>query len=375
MHYPGFIGPSNPEWSPNLDAERTINLYLHRAGVGAKVPWALYNTPGLRVFKTGIDGGPIRALFAQNNVGYVVAGSKFYRLDADGTLSFKGNVALDEFPATLSTNGPAGDQMFIVSAGKGYIYTIQTSAFTQIVDPDFPLIVVNGDFLDGYFVVLESESITFKISDLEDGLSWNGLDVGQVSQSTDKIRRLFVNHEELWLFGGQRTGVWVDTGNASFPFAPLPGANIQQGIAAPWSVAAVDNSFLWLGGNEEGQGVVYRPEGYRPKRVSTSAIEAVWRTYPTISDAVAWTYQQDGHYFYVLIFPSATGPMPTAWVYDTTTDQWHERAHWSLTAMNWVPYRPGCHCFAFGKHLVGDRLTGTIYDMSHEFFDSELVTV
>ena len=369
--YEGFIGPTAPEWSSNYGTERLVNWYLHRGSGHPKYPWCYYPTPGIRPWCVGL-AGPVRGLFEQDGLMFGVAGNTFYQFDNARESFNRGTVALDEWPVTMDTNGTAGHQIFVVSAGVGYIYDINTAApLTAITDPEFLLPALNGAFIDGYFVNAQKNSITFQLSALEDGLSWNGLDEGQSNQTTDRIRRIFVNHQELWIFGGQRTTVWVDTGNPSFPLAPLPGATIQQGIVAPWSVVPLDNSFLWLGANEEGQGVVYRPEGYRPKRVSTSAIEQVWRQYARIDNAVAWSYQMDGHYFYVLVFPDA-GPIPTSWVYDTSTDQWHERAHWSTTLIDWVPYRPGSHCFAFGKHLVGDRLTGTIYEMSNEFYSSTI---
>jgi hypothetical protein len=80
---------------------------------------------------------------------------------------------------------------------------------------------------------------------------------------------------------------------------------------------------------------------------------------PTLADAQAFTYQQDGHSFYVLNFPAAG----KTWVYDVATGEWHERAVWDSVAMDWQPHLSRCHAYGFGRHLVGDRLSPAIYDM------------
>jgi hypothetical protein len=105
--------------------------------------------------------------------------------------------------------------------------------------------------------------------------------------------------------------------------------------------------------------MAWRFDGYRPVRISTHAQEYEWSTYSTISDAVAYAYQDQGHAFYVLYFPTVS----KTWVYDTATQLWHERGYWDATVGAYTAHRSWWHVFAFGKHLVGDWKTGTIYEM------------
>jgi hypothetical protein len=74
-----------------------------------------------------------------------------------------------------------------------------------------------------------------------------------------------------------------------------------------------------------------------------------------MSDAIGYTYQQDGHAFYVLIFPTAQ----TTWVYDVATGAWHERAGW-LNG-NFVRHRSNCQAVYDGQIVVGDFENGNIY--------------
>ena len=83
----------------------------------------------------------------------------------------------------------------------------------------------------------------------------------------------------------------------------------------PPPITKMDNGVFWLGKDARGQGIVYRANGYTGTRVSTHAVEWQIQRYGDMSDAIGYAYQQDGHTFYVLTFPSADA----TWVYDAAT--------------------------------------------------------
>jgi hypothetical protein len=354
----GFVGPTNVSRSLTYDAEDTINLYpIYRDAGAPKSGGYLQHTPGLTAFLK-FDSGPVRALFGQDGRLFAVAGVGFYELFASQTALLRGTVAVDGNPATISSSGSAGDQLFITSAGDGYIFTLSTNLLVPISDAEFPTDAVAGGFVDSYFVALQGQSVQFQISDILDGTSWNGLDVAQVSESSDNKIGMLIVHRNIWLFGTKTTEIWTNIGALNFPFAPIPGAPLDLGIIAPYSAAVLDNTVFWLGGDSRGSGQVFRAEGYTTaRRISTYALETYLQGLPHINDAVAWTYQQEGHLFYVLYVPQADW----TFVYDVATDQWHKRAQWDSTHLVWTPHRGRCHAFAFGTHFVGDRSSGTIF--------------
>jgi hypothetical protein len=77
--------------------------------------------------------------------------------------------------------------------------------------------------------------------------------------------------------------------------------------------------------------------------------------YADISDATGYTYQQDGHSFYVLNFPTAN----TTWVYDVATGAWHERASFANGEFN--RHRASSQMFFNATTVVGDYQNGKIY--------------
>jgi hypothetical protein len=181
------------------------------------------------------------------------------------------------------------------------------------------------------------------------------LDFASAEGSPDGLVSLIVDHREAWLFGTNSVEVWYDAGNVAFPLQRIQGAFNEIGCVAPYSVAKLDNSLFWLGADARGRGIVYRANGYTGVRVSTHAIEWQIQQYGNLSDAIGYTYQQDGHSFYVLIFPTAN----TTWVYDAATQAWHERAGWSNGSF--TRHRSNCQMAFNSEVIVGDFENGNIY--------------
>ena len=159
----------------------------------------------------------------------------------------------------------------------------------------------------------------------------------------------------MWLFGTSSVEVWYNAGTVGFPLERIQGAFNEIGCAAAYSIAKLDNGLFWLGSDARGQGIVYRANGYTGTRVSTHAVEWQIQQYGNISDAIGYTYQQDGHSFYVLIFPSANA----TWVYDVATDNWHERA--SFSGGEFKRHRSNCQMSFNNEIIVGDYNDSRIY--------------
>jgi hypothetical protein len=197
---------------------------------------------------------------------------------------------------------------------------------------------------------------------LLDGLSVDPLDFASAEGDPDNLVSLIIDHREAWLFGTNSIEVWYDAGLPDFPLQRIQGAFNEIGCAAAYSVAKLDNGLFWLGADARGRGIVYRANGYTGQRISTHAIEWQIQQYSTISDAIGYTYQQDGHAFYVLIFPTAE----TTWVYDVATQAWHERAGWDNG--NFVRHRSNCQVSYNNQIIVGDFENGNIYAFDLETY-------
>lgn len=353
-----FCGPSYTERSIDISSDRTVNLYPVLVNPQTRPPTlALVGTPGLRRF-CHLSGGPIRGLFmATNGRVFAMAGTQFYELFQGGTYLLRGTIPAGTQQVSMDDNGL---RLMLVDGTGGWVFTFASNLFQPITDPDFPGADTNV-FIDGYFAFNIPGTGRFGITGLYDPLNVDGLDIATAEGRADPLVTLIALHRELRLIGSLTVESWFNSGNPDFPFQAIPGTLLEQGSVARDTVRALGNSVVWLHANREGMGKVLAATGYTPAVVSQPPQEAAWATYLRRDDAVAWTYTESGHDFYVLTFPSANA----TWVLDLTTGFWHERAF--LKADGTLGrHLAATHCVAFGLHLVGDYRQGTVYQLTDE---------
>ncbi len=351
-----ILGSSYVIRSVNAADNRMVNLYPEVIPEGGKEPAYLQRCPGLTL-KATVGTGPIRGVYSLGNYLYVVSGSEFYRLTTTYAANKIGDVT-GTGPVSIADNGT---QIFIACNPDGFIYNTDTLAFAQITDPDFPG-AVNVGYLDGYFVFNEPNSQRVWVTALLDGLSVDPLDFASAEGSPDGLVSLIIDHREAWLFGTNSVEVWYNSGDPDFPLTRIQGAYNEIGCIAPYSVAKMDNSVFWLGADARGQGIVYRANGYQGVRISTHAVEFAIQGYGNLADAVGYTYQQDGHTFYVLNFTDAD----TTWVFDAATGSWHERA--GFRNGDFKRHRGNCHARFNGVPIIGDYENGKVYEFDLDIY-------
>ena len=346
-----ILGQAYVARSINAANNRMVNLFPEAIPSDGKESAFLSRTPGLTRLTT-IGSGPIRGLWSYGGFMFVASGAEFYCVDSSYTATLLGSIT-GSGPVSMADNGT---QLFIACNPDGYIYNLSTNVFSQITDVDFAGAVTVG-YLDGYFVFNEPSSQKFWITSLYEGTQIDPLDFASAEGSPDGIVALIIDHREVWMMGTNSIEVWYDSGNSVFPIERIQGAFNEIGCASPYSVAKLDNGIFWLGTDNRGQGIVYRANGYAGQRISTHAIEYAISQYDVISDAVAYTYQQQGHSFYVLSFPSAD----KTWCYDVATQAWHERAGFSNGLF--TRHRSNCQVAFNGLTIVGDFEDGRIYSL------------
>jgi hypothetical protein len=355
-----ILGQSYVARSINAADNRLVNLFPEAIPDGGKEAGFLNRAPGLQFLQT-VGTGPIRGLWAHQTNGsdfYVVSGIQVFKLTS--------TTATPELIGYVSGTGPVsiadnGATIFFACNGPSYTYFEPTGEFNQITDPNFPGAVTVA-YIDNLFVFNEPNSQRIYSVDTVDPatatyiypLVFNATDVSSADGSPDGVVAINVDHRQMWVFGTDSVEVWYNAGLANFPLTPVQGAFNEIGCVAAFSVAKLDNALFWLGTDARGQGIVYKNNGYSGIRVSTHAIEYAIAQYGNISDAVAYTYQQEGHAFYVLNFPSAS----KTWVYDVSVQAWHERASGDE---NQFRHRSNCQCNFGGTIIVGDFENGNIY--------------
>jgi hypothetical protein len=342
-----------------MNCQRCVNLFPEIDRSSRHVV-GLYGTPG-KTLRTTIGTGPIRGLYAGESYLYAVSGTTLYYIDTNWIATSMGTLTSSTGTVSFAENTT---QLILADGGSLYTATLPNSTLAVVSDADVPSSPSRVDVLDGYAITDNVGTGKFYISSINDATAWDALDFANAEGAPDDIVSVLADHREVWLFGVKTTEVWYNSGNSDFPFERIQGAFIEQGCAAKHSVAKADNSVFWLGSSDRGDSIVYKATGYQPKRISTHAIEYAISNYSTISDAIGWTYEEEGHTFYVLTFPTGNA----TWVYDVSTEMWHERSYMNQSDGSLGRDRANAHAFFNRNHVVGDYVSGKIYTLDLDVY-------
>ena len=345
------------------NAQRCVNLYGEANPEDAPAPFSFYPTPGLVSLGTPATAGRGRGLFAASNgLLYAVVGQTVYEVAPDWSFTSLGTLTqVANTPVSMTDNQT---DLMIVDGTGGYIVTLSSGAFSTISDPAF-YSANRVDFADTYFVLNKPNTGQFYTSN-SNATTFNALNFATKIGFSDLLAVSAVVHREVWLLGKTTTEVWVNSGAADFPFQIMSGSFIQHGCAAVYSVAQMGEALFWLSQSAQGGRVVLKGQGYQAQRISTHAIEYALAGYETIEDAIGFAYQQEGHQFYFLTFPTAD----KTWCYDIITGQWHERA-WLDTEGVEHRHRACASAYAYGVNVVQDWETGAIYALDLDAYTDD----
>lgn len=338
-----------------ISAQRVVNWFAEQEPQDARSRMPLLPTPGLTRFAT-LASGPVRGAALMGSYLYVVSGTGVYRVDVAGASLFLGNIA-DGGPVSMANNGT---QMAIVTPETQQGWVATSTTVTQITDATFLSFgAVYVTSLDGYGIFVKPNSTQFFISNLKDMATYNALNLASAEADPDNLILGSAVGRELWLVGESSIEIWANTGAADFTFQRISGAFIKRGTAARNSFATIGSTPFWLGENR----VVYKGNGAGPpQRISTHAIEQAIAGYSVASDARGWTYEQEGHQFYGLTFPTEGD----TWVWDDMTQLWHERE-----SEGYFTYRlVDTQTFA-GATIGGDIRDGRLYIVDPEAYTED----
>jgi hypothetical protein len=334
------IGPSYQLADRKAASQRSINLFMQQVeGLGEDRPYILASSPGLSPLVT--LGATIRGSYCAGDRWFVVAGNTLFEVTTAGATTVRGTLATASGFVSMKHGR---DQLVIVDGANGYVLRLNTNAFAPITSPGW-----RGsnfvDELDGYFVFVDPGTDQFYLSAIDDGSTLDGLDFSSADTQPDNVVTHRVRKRELHLFGSGSIEIWVNSGDADFPFVRYNSTPIDVGLVGPRAVAVAADGIVWVGQTDRGRGYVYELQGHQPVRISTQAVEEALAG-ATLAECSMWTYHAAGNEFVGINAPG----MATTWVYDFSTRQWHERGE--LVAGAWAPLRAEFVTFVGAAHYA-----------------------
>jgi len=349
------IGPSYTLSDKKAAIQRAVNLYmLNIEGLGEAKRVVLASAPGLELLVN--VGTEFRGSYNTDSRWFVVFGTKLLEMAEDGTYTERGTLATNSGFVSMKSGR---DQLVLVDGTNGYVFNLNTNVFGQITDTNW-----RGsnwvDELDGYFIFVAPDSDQFYLSAIDNGSQLDALDFSSADSSPDNIITHRVRRRELHLFGTRSTEIWINSGDPDFPFVRYNSTPIDVGVVGKRAVCIAADSLVFVGQTDRGRGYVYLMTGHQPERISTQAVEEALAGSTDLSSCVLWSYHTTGNEFVGINAPG----LSTTWVYDFSSQQWHERAEWVNGA--WEQLRVDSVTFVNGKHYA---LAGTkVYRMGLDVY-------
>jgi hypothetical protein len=376
----GFVGASYEAPSIYQDAQECINFFPEidpTKQPGSRGIVALYPTPGL-VEEFSLYEAEVRGMRSLSGGQYliVISYNKVYSVTTSFVATQIGTLTTTSGQVRITDNVTTNNGLtaYIVDGPNRYTWVASTNTFLKLPITDGLWTgATSTDTVDSYIIYNEPGTQNWAATDLGLAVTTTG-NYGSKDGSPDTLIALIVDHRQVYLLGEVTTEVWVDVGSVipnliTFPFQRVSGTSMQHGCAAKYSVARFGESFLFVSKDTRGQAIIGAVNGYTFVRVSTHAVEQTLLN-ADISDALAYTYQMEGHEMYVVTFPS----LDLTWVYDLATQQWHKWLSWDNN-IGYYRHRSNCAAFFAGKNLVGDFENGKVYSLNNDIYTDNGATI
>lgn len=270
---------------------------------------------------------------------------------ATGTTAGSGTcVNANEWQITVATGGSATGTIKVVNNFRKI-----TDAYTGVNFPGANTVC----FIDSYFVINNPGTKQFWLSGQYDGFYWDPLMYASKEAYTDNLSAVTVDNGCLVLIGPISQEYWQNTGGFPFPFERIAGSPTDVGVASRFSVAKCNGRMTYLARTRRGGLSVVSIENYQPKAVSTPDLDYLLSQYENPSDAVAFSYRQNGHEFYQISFQYEA----VTWLYDATTDAWsvlqsgQQTRHYANRGTQY-----------YNKMIVNDYRNGNLYVLDPQIY-------
>lgn len=326
-------------WPQLLSTEKAKSRYILQSFYGLK-EWASPNI-------AGVDRGQLE------NQGklYKVTGTQLYQVLSDGTHTPLGFIS----GSNRCIMWAMGAQV-IIANGNGSVFTWDGTNLVQntsinLGQPRSVTVLNNQAIYDN------GSGQSFDVSDVGTPNTINGLNNAQAESDSDELLRVYAYRETLYNMGDKTIELWWNSGQGNPPFDKIQGAIINVGLGALNSVADTPD-FIFLLGTDRQVHTLTGGTTSVDTVISTPAMAREFKKYSVIEDAIGWTMQLEGQWFYVLKFPI----QDITWVYPVG-GEWFE---WGSNATGRI--RANSYAYAFDKHLVADEASGKIYELDDDTY-------
>ena len=380
-----FVGPAYTGRIREVGWDECLNLYCERTGVSdGKYEMSLLGTPGTVDIASWVfpNGGIVRGMYttSANSLLLVVCGNTLYQIpDAEDDAP----IALGTITTLTTKVSMVDDGRYLSIADGSELWVMDlTNTSAGFTTPLTGMVRPNSvEFIGGYTIcnnTYNDPAIAFPptsnlvyYSTLYNASKWYVTYTGTAPNpqalryfaaegSADAVKRILRIGDCIWLFGSKSYEVHMLSENQDLPFSRVGGSLTDIGIYAPDSAARIGDTGYFVGVTSHGGIIVYKTEGYNAIRISNHAIEYNMDENSDPTQAIGWTYEQEGHKFYVITFRGSDLTI----CYDEEISAWHNRSSRELNTDKQTCWEPIFAASRGGDTYVGSTLSPRIFRLS-----------
>jgi hypothetical protein len=343
---------SNPGKYAFIGTAQLVNAFAEKQGEDGKGVLAVLPCEGLVQFSNTGSDTPCRGMIFMEDLDtiYSIHSSSAYKITSDGTATRIGTVpGIDT--VQLSRNQKV-DPQIVIKTDSG-VMVIESDTLSYVTDADLPADVITADYVGGY-TVYGYENRQFYLSDINNSKLIDALDFATFEQRAGKGVRVMEDNGELIGFNSSWTEFWRDTGNTDFPFQPI--GFKSRGLKAANAAVKSDTTIMFPGDDNK----MYRLANYEPTVISSNEVARLIQADAGAADMLGWAIDRDNH--------STAYWKGTDWTrgYDASTGVWHARESYGYDT-----WRAQHSVRAFGKTIVGDKLTGKLFYLDPDTYTED----
>jgi len=339
-----LVGPTYQSSSMPVDNQITQNFFIELDKVGG-VPAALIPFPGCKAFGT-TGAGVDRGMGEHDGVGYKVTGSTLYSFDNTGTATSIGTIPGND-RCVLTSDGVN----LVITYGTGKPITWDGTTLTTGTDVDLPNAKTSAYI--NRRIAYDGAGRNLPFADLDTALSVNSANVTLVDTSPKDVLAVMAQDQQLIVFSEDRITPYYNSGVGNPPFDTIQNATKRTGLKAIYSLAQNNDFIYFLDANLR----ICRYAGLQVQDISNPAIGHAIAGYASPGAAVGLTFTLKNTNFYMISFTEAT------WLFSEDTG-WTSLAYGTSGAPSLI----NSYLNIYGKHLVGDRRNGNIYELDFETY-------
>lgn len=295
-----IVGGTSFGQYPKVSSEQTVNMMVSDNFL---VPFPGYKQLG-KVSGIG-QGRGIYNSTGFDNLIMVIADGVYVSAPVSGQATELQKIgSIDTFSGDVFFAENNAGQIAICDKQNIYIFNYLTDTFLKASTGFRPVYV---EFQNGYFIAAAPDFHEWRLSDINNGLSWPAAagNVGLFQTQADTpvaAIRMPGTANRLLIIGSVHTEIWYDLGYQLFPYQKNTQSDIGYGTLNSATIAKNESMVVWLASNQTSGPTIMVATTEGLQQITDEGINFKFDTIKNPNECFGFLYRVAGHVIYQFTF-------------------------------------------------------------------------